>query len=889
MSTPTGTSLSLPPSTMAEQHVAASEIHAGGSVTINPTQIINGVTGAAARGWTEALLRGALEHAGLAANADEANRLEDDGRPAEAAAIFEQIAVELGTRDYSPASQRYYSRAARLYRESDNRERARALELRLCIAALGDGTPGATNHARAAAELSAPDERWEPEALLVIASWPERHPNELTVLDLARERSIDQPTELRWAARIVDHLRRAGESSRAKALAQNAIGDRPLGVGARLDLELDLLDLLDDDTAQDRRSADLQAWLADPTLPIAEVARAWQRRGVALARRADAEGARVAFLQAVATWSRDPGYDDQVAAAYFSALTARAALGDRSAWFDEGRELASGLRGSKDTAHSRFERLMRRGLAALVAGEQKLSDAWWAFAAAVDESRRAGNLSDLFRASELLGDCLTAAGRPGEALAAYLVAGECPKARSVTEAFTADQVLQTVPLDGPRWERAAAWAAIAGTGTNASDAAADQLAAAALQQESVESANGGPPNAAWYALEVLANVACAIQDDALLQRALPLLRDRMTFLMGHPHRVADPLLRLTLSGRLDTTPALVDAFLDSDVHAQISADMIATLVNDHPTERARLVNAAVAGNGEALDALAFTERGLSESDALCAAAHERVRAVIESEALTIEEADGTTTLTQGIAGSLAPEGIYARVCDADLREVLVDALLALLADTRVMLMTRVGAVHAIHNLGSALPASRADAVARALRPLALNPDVVADFDQVDHDEPLARFKINLAPTDALRESAIEALGRLGEEHTTIVNTAAETIEPALMSQSEPLLCAALVTMARHPTVIPPSLNVASLLMAPWESVRLKALGVLEAVDPTVALAVAHQLLTDRSNYVRRNLLGVAERAGPEGKQLLEALSEDIDCYIRATARHRLLT
>jgi hypothetical protein len=96
-------------------------------------------------------------------------------------------------------------------------------------------------------------------------------------------------------------------------------------------------------------------------------------------------------------------------------------------------------------------------------------------------------------------------------------------------------------------------------------------------------------------------------------------------------------------------------------------------------------------------------------------------------------------------------------------------------------------------------------------------------------------------------------------------------------------------MARHPGIVPPSLNVPALLTAPWESVRLAALGVLEAIDHDLAIVVARQLVDDPSAYVRRNLLGFAERSGDDALPILEALANDVDAYIRSGARLRLGT
>jgi hypothetical protein len=175
---------------------------------------------------------------------------------------------------------------------------------------------------------------------------------------------------------------------------------------------------------------------------------------------------------------------------------------------DQGRSLAGALRGSEQTATSHAERLLRRGMRALVNG--KFPDAFRLLSVATATARRAGNLSDFFEASEALGDCLAATGKHGVmALKAYRFAGIPEKARRIVEGATVDDILATVPLEGAEWERRAAWAAVAGCERAISDEAAARVAEAALTEEQRELARAFPTNSSYYALEALGWIVCA--------------------------------------------------------------------------------------------------------------------------------------------------------------------------------------------------------------------------------------------------------------------------------------------------------------------------------------------------------------------------------------------
>jgi len=868
-------------SVMAEQRTEVSDIHAD-SVTVAPTQIVINASGSEGRGWTEALLGGPLRHTGLTERAQHAQKLKGDGDHAAAATEFEAIAEQLVDAGYGPAAEAYRERAAAAHAEAGHRKEARDRYLRLARSTLGDGSLDAQSHARRAHELSDADQTWEPQGLLALAAWPERVSGDIEAVRAAWELTQGTDNEVEWAAGLVELLILVGDVPQAREVAEDARSRHPqLASGYRLSLELDYIDLVDDATIADQTWTELANWISDPRLGIEVAGISWQRRGVALARRGDADAAHVAFLQAVQQWAREPGYDDQVAEAYFAGLSTQLALGSLTAATDDGQSLARMLRGTKETAAWRTERLLRRGLRALVS--EKFPDAFRPLSVAMATARRAGNLNDYFEATEALGDCLVATGKyTGLALQAYVLAGLPDKAKSVTAGATVDEVLTVLSLDGPPWERRAVWAAIAGCKSNMSDIAGAMIADRAPAEEERESARPFPTNAAYYALESLGWAICAVPE-AQRHRCLELLRDRLQLGLGDPKQLAHPLMMVTASKLADETSILVDAFLDDHLCLAVHPSQLSGMLANDSEHRDRLVVAARNGHAAALQALAFAD-GLGDDAQLLDRARGRVEAATSAPLRTIEVENGIQTVSFGIGGSLAPEGVMARACAPDLRNAFATKLLDTITAEDLPLMTRVSAVDALHNLAPALPDHHVEAATATLGRLAVSEDRPADIDQLDADEPLARFKINMAPPHALRAAAIGALGSLASHHPDVNDTLRPTISPAIASGAEPVIVAALHALTRHPELIPEGLDLHLLIAAPWPSVRVAALGVLVAEDPHAALAAAMSRCADPDDYVHHQLLHVASRLGSNGRPLLEVLLADRDCFVRASAR-----
>ncbi len=386
---------------MAEQNT-----HVGGNinaekVVIAPVQQNFGATGDNVRGWTEALLRGPLEKADQTRRAQEAEQASSEGRHAAAADDFLAVAAALSDNDFEPAANTYRSRAAGAYAKADQTERAFGLYMALVRDSLDGGDMTAVSYARHARELATAETSWEADALIARANWPEQEEGDVEALRRAWEKTDGHSGEPEWAAALVELLLLNGERESALRTARDVSERLPLAPGPRLQLELDLLDLLesgDDAEALETSWQRVLSWAQNPELPVEVTAVVLQRRGVALARQGNRDAARSAFLQATQAWTREPRFNDQAAEAFFSAISASLVLGDISSAFDDALPLARSLRGVEKTATSHTERLELRGLRALL--QDKHPDALRQLATAHNLARRAGNLSDFFQVTE---------------------------------------------------------------------------------------------------------------------------------------------------------------------------------------------------------------------------------------------------------------------------------------------------------------------------------------------------------------------------------------------------------------------------------------------------------------------------------------------------------
>jgi HEAT repeats len=856
------------------------------TVIINPVQQIFGAAAEATRGWTEALLRGPLEESAQVQRAAEGDEDAIAERHLDAAEAFIAVAAALTAKGYGPAATTYRHRAADAFAAADRRTEAFEIFMSLARDALGDGEMTSLFHARRAFQLAPAELAWSARGMQARANWPEVEEGDPEALRRAWEETRDGPEEAEWGEPLVESLLFRGEHDVCAAVAADICDRLPLADGPRLEIELVLAELEEADAhkAGEERWAKLLAWARSPTLPPETTARVLQRRGVGLTRRGEAAEARSVFLQATATWSRRPNYDDQASEAFFSAGSSGLALGDISPAFDDARHLARHMRGTAETSTSRTERLERRGLRALVDG--RMPDALRLLATAHNIARRAGNLSDFFQVTEEFGDVLAASDRPANALAAYVQSGQGQKAAAIGGRMGVDDVLGIVALDGPHWERTAAWAAVAKAGRLCSDEGAATVASAALAELEREQPTGFPPNPSYYAGQALANVICAVPDD-MLERSLAALRTRLKVNGGDPRRLAEPFELITATGRADETEIVVDAILHPYLQSKPPIGLLDEAFESRPDQRERILAAARSGDRQALEFATFADWLDGEDTELTAQACAEVTAATTSSPREVTEEDGTTTVAYGIGVSLAPVGLMAQSCPEPERRALAAHLLEVLLDPdpQLPVMTRVAVVHGIHNLAPALPNDLVPPIVEALATRSTREEEVSDFDRIGVDDPLARFNVNLAPPHALRTSALEALAVVVANNDVDIEHLDAPIAAALQSGVDLLISSALAALR----VIPPGQgsepDLGELVAHPSDQVRIAAIDLLLRREPETFAGHIYRLVNDPSPQVRMRMIGAAAEV-EDGAALLGRLSHDRDAYVRAMARAR---
>ncbi len=871
---------------MAEQNVHVTGIEAE-SVTVAPTQINYAPAGEALRGWSEALLRGPVRQAGQEDRAAEAERAAEAGEHDRAARAYLEVAAGLSDHGFGPAADKYRQRAAGALAAAGRAEHAFAVYMDLTRHHLDSGELTARGFAHQAAKAAPAHLAWKAAGMKARANWPEQEDGDVEALRRAWEEASGGPEEAEWAAALVELLLLNGEEAEALAVASDVVGRLPRAIGPRLAVELDRCDLLarlGRGQEADAARVGLREWAGDPDLAVEVAALVHQREAVALAEAGTREEARKAFMRSLTFWARERSFNDQLAEAFFSALTAASLLGDHEAAFDDAIPIARDLRGTADTATSACQRLMRRGFKAISDGSHP--DALRYFATAYNLARRAGNLSDFLEAAEGLGDVLLAGRRPQAALSTYVQAGVLKKAQAAAAGMSVDLVLDSVPLDGAPWQRRAAWAAVVAAGRLAGDEAAATVGARALAQLTDEPAEAFPINTSYYALEAIANMICALPDDQL-PAALEELRRRLARRIGEPRSISQPLLMVTLCGRADEAASVVEAMLADDLQAAQQPGTLEPLLRERPEEARRIVEAAEGGDRRALDFLVFTDF-FEEHPRLVELGREAVRAASRSGSREVTIDGGTRTVAYGIGGDLAPIGRFAAYAPEDERRLLVDRLLAELddPDPEMPIMNRVAAVQALHNLAPALPGDIVSRVAEALARHARKADEPSEWDRLGVDDPLARFRIDMAPKDALQTSALEALAATARNHAAVVPILSEALEAAVVAANPRLLRSALVALALNPGLEIGGVDPIALLRHEDDAVRLAAMEVALERRPENLLAHAPTLVKDPSFAVRTRLVGMAA-ALPGAGGVLADLADDSDTYTRAMARKEL--
>ena len=408
---------------------------------------------------TRALVQGPLEITGQAQTAVEAERLAEAGKPGGAADLYLQVAVALDAHQLAVAAEAYRERAAMLFYTAGDPERATPLLIEVGRARARRGSDLAGSTAVALRKAPGAVEAVV-DGVKALHEWPLDPRGAIVTLRAAADASSGHE-KTGWLADLVG-LMSIFDPADAVLSAVGDI-DMPLAPGARLELELDLLEAVEEiDGAEmaERRWCDVLDWV-DTRAGAAERGHAWQRRGVCLTRRDDMRGAETAFRKAMAQWAQSSAGGEQVADAFYS-LDAAIALNGGFPSEPQNRVLAAELRGPGESEAARAEMLMQLGMRARIRGElpTALRKYWHAYAIA----RRSGSLVSCMEIAETLAELFAETGRAGMALSLSIAAGRGPRAAELAQGLPGEAVASALRPYGARWERSATWHTIAAAG-----------------------------------------------------------------------------------------------------------------------------------------------------------------------------------------------------------------------------------------------------------------------------------------------------------------------------------------------------------------------------------------------------------------------------------------
>jgi Domain of unknown function (DUF4365) len=547
------------------------------------------------------------------------------------------------------------------------------------------------------------------------------------------------------AAALVDALTFYGHFTEAEERATRALGKR-IDTAEKRQLALDRLDCLaelGEEVGAEWKS--LLGELEDQGPHVYGIG--LQRRAVAYARGGEFDKAREYFDRAQAVWARVEGGEEQVAevALCVSDLDQLGTPGEQRPLGL--RQAAALARGNLATPAARSDRLINGGLAYLADDRWPDAIARLTLAAMID--RRAGNLASYRRSAYFLARAYEDADEFADALRFWVKVGSDKQSAEVAPRLSEASLLELCRLeDGPSWERAASFAALAAGHQHLSDETVARLA------ETIVSAATPPfgliaPQPSFHARKLLAAVSDRLPAKLAADAAKPLIEDIQ---LGSPlaRDSSKGLVKLHQRGAVNVAPAIVEALLaGTDLPVRIAGWL-------HDADESvikPLTEAALAGNRVALEELAAAD--IPERDPrLQEVCRNVISAAVQSAENEEEEAIGV---------SFVEFADLARFCEPRLQGQFVDMLLGVIASDQYDELSKTSALITVAMAAPGLAPTPADRALRTLLPIAEGRSLQSAAGVLrSHRNPKrSRFSFSrAAPPSAVRATAVQACGRL---------------------------------------------------------------------------------------------------------------------------------
>lgn len=826
---------------------------------------------------SEALLAGPVAHVGQEGNAELVQELIDGGRQREAAGVLETIAEALDDAGLQHVGEIYLSRAAKICEEDGDTETASRLIESVIWSRISRRT--------SLAEVSASNlERVlgnnpTTRAILACAKWPEL-PEPSRWLSEGIEYDDDPTRKMRFRVQLAQ-LELLDMKSENVLVLTESISPRLDDEGA-LSLTLDRIDALEQvgERAEADRLWDAVSVWADTLADNASRGRSWARCGYRLAVRGDLAGSKAAYQRSIAAWADAADSEEQVADSFFSLQAAELLHGEWLNVDHEARLIAASLRQRGATAAGQALRLDTNASAERIAGN--LPNAHRGYWFALAEYRSMGSLQGVRDVASRLAELYESTGHRGDAVRLYVEAGKGKEAAALANQTDASAVASVLSLGGAQWQRSATYSVLAALGP-----AAPVDVVAAFTDQLLNDAALDPPDLfhgapAESAKKALAGVAFQIHDTkrdrAFAQLSRDVTNERM---LDVAKACADVLARATYAGLVDCSELLVELFLGGRVMRDIGPEWIAEIIRENDAAREQVVNAARAGNIDALEALVFSGHDVAQDGLLVNIANKEARSWAEVQTHEVPSDGDTGHSTHHIGIRLELGGLIARFAETGLREVIVDRMLAIAGDDLDSELSRASAINALFNLSPSLDDDQLQAIAESVCHLAHGEYERLDIDR-DHTEPLSRFQMRHNAQDQLHAASIRLLGRLRCLSENIVGVAG-AIESGLAGSAR-LIGAALEAIAWAPDAVDGALT--GYLEHDDPGVRTRAIDAIEASSPRQLVARLEPLADDSNFSVRCRALMAADKWG-DTRLLRRMAQSDPDAYVRTLAYSKL--
>jgi tetratricopeptide (TPR) repeat protein len=823
-----------------------------------------------------ALLAGPLDHSGQTAKANQARELGDGGHPSEAASLLFEIAQALVNQGLDTVAETYRLQAADLLAANNEVEAAvDAIDEVLC-AQVDRGSPDAWSVVRHLESVIGG--HWLVRAWDACVRWPEI-PYASEWLRQAIDEDDRQERRLRWSAALVQIDMLTEDST--VALADAMPDGSGSAHGNALNIELDRIDALE--AVHGEGTAD-EAWSALEQLvhtrgDDSSQGTFWHRKGYALARRGDLDGARHAYRRAMSTWARVPHHDEQVADALLSMQAAETLLGE---WHIDSalRPIAFSMLSSSSCPVGVARRLQSAAASARIAGEfpDAHRDYWLALAA----YRRAGSLLGVLHVSSQLAELYEVTGRPAAAVQLYIAAGKEKKAVTVASSIRGSSASSVLSPGGPRWQRIAAYNVLSSVGT-----AADKDVVAEMADQLLQDAAPDPPSLlaaqpASAAKTALASVALQLEDrlrDAAIEQARHDLHNDMLYEAARAAAVL--LTRSTQLGIFDARDDLTECFLSEHAIGYVDAQWLADVLKERVELWQRMIDAAHAGSQTALEVLLWAaSRGDSPCD------------LVDMATTLTEQFVNANTLEKAVVGDHVEVrrnmgirfelgGLAACHSDEASRTRFVEHMVAFAVNDDEAEMNRASAVGGLFNVARAMTRTQRTDAWDALAPAARGEYRPAEGDE-DHVDPLSRFQMRFNVAGHLHAGALDLLGRLWELG---VDSAIDDLRTSVthgLGHPESRVRAAAVRVLGRVDDLYDGDELLRMLPREDDDVRLEIVRALGNRRYALMESTLDELARDPNLRLRWVVLELAKQA--QDRDLLEHLTlSDPDAYVRGLA------